>query len=138
MVGFCGFALVYAMRVNLSISIVSMVNHTAIDVNTNQSVSDVCPVPKPASNASAGAPDGEFAWDEKTQGLVLGSFFYGYVLLQIPGGRLAETIGGKLVYGLSVLFTALFTFLTPYAARTSLPALVLVRILSGKLVIAKS
>lgn len=75
--------------------------------------------------------DGEFIWDEATQGLVLGSFFYGYVLTQVPGGRLAEMFGGKLIYGFGVLITAIFTLLTPIAAYYSLPALVLVRILEG-------
>jgi hypothetical protein len=28
------------------------------------------------------------------QGRILGSFFYGYVLTQVPGGRLAELFGG--------------------------------------------
>lgn len=54
-VGFCGFAIVYAMRVNLSISIISMVNHSAINVETNQSLNDVCPTPTPASNSSVPA-----------------------------------------------------------------------------------
>lgn len=27
--------------------------------------------------------EGEFAWDEATQGVILGSFFYGYVLTQV-------------------------------------------------------
>lgn len=50
LVGFAGFAIVYAMRVNLSISIVSMVNHTAINTNTNQSTTDVCPFPAPTNS----------------------------------------------------------------------------------------
>lgn len=75
--------------------------------------------------------DGEFLWDEYSQGIVLGSFFYGYVLTQIPGGRLAETLGGKLVYGIGVFLTSIFTLLTPIAARESFSALVVVRILEG-------
>lgn len=62
---------------------------------------------------------------------MLGSFFYGYVLTQIPGGRLAEKLGGKYIYGVGVLVTAVFTLLTPIAAYSSLPALVLVRVLEG-------
>lgn len=74
---------------------------------------------------------GEFNWDETKQGIVLGSFFYGYVLTQVPGGRLAELFGGKLVYGLGVLVTALFTFLSPIAARINFPLFIIVRILEG-------
>lgn len=61
----------------------------------------------------------------------MGSFFFGYVLTQIPGGRLAEMFGGKYVYGIGVLMTAIFTLLTPIAAYWSLPAFVLIRILEG-------
>ena len=30
-------------------------------------------------------------------------FFYGYVLTQVPGGRLAEKVGGKWLFGGGVL-----------------------------------
>ena len=40
-------------------------------------------------------------------------------------------LGGKYIYGLGVLVTAIFTLLTPIAAYYSLPALVIVRILEG-------
>lgn len=75
--------------------------------------------------------EGDFDWDEATQGIVLGAFFYGYVLTQIPGGRMAEMLGGKYIYGIGVLITAIFTLLTPIAAYNSFPALVVVRILEG-------
>ncbi|XP_034671886.1 putative inorganic phosphate cotransporter isoform X2 [Drosophila subobscura] len=133
LMGFLGFAVVYAMRVNLSVAIVAMVNQTAIP-HSNGSVvdDDTCPMPEPGRNDSGHRmPEGEFVWDEATQGLVLGSFFYGYVLTQVPGGRMAELIGGKLIYGYGVLVTAIFTLLTPLAARWDLPLLILVRILEG-------
>lgn len=127
LMGFLGFAIVYAMRVNLSVAIVVMVNQTAIP-HANVAVEDYCPGPIENSTISK---NGKFIWDEATQGIVLGSFFYGYVVTQIPGGRLAETVGGKLVYGIGVLVTAIFTLLTPFAANWNLPALVIVRILEG-------
>ena len=41
----------------------------------------------------------DFDWDEKTNGVILGMFFYGYVLTQVPGGRMAELVGGKWLFG---------------------------------------
>lgn len=41
--GFLGFANVYAMRVNLSVAVVAMVNQTAIP-KLNDSSSDVCAI----------------------------------------------------------------------------------------------
>jgi len=38
-----------------------------------------------------------FNWDSKEQGLVLSSFFYGYILTQLAGGFLAAKIGGHYV-----------------------------------------
>jgi len=113
---------------------VAMVNQTAIP-HSNSSVidTDTCPLPAPHHNGSDPNPqkEGEFVWDEATQGLVLGSFFYGYVLTQVPGGRMAELYGGKKIYGYGVLITAVFTLITPLAAHWDLPLLVLVRILEG-------
>ncbi|KAF4526241.1 hypothetical protein B566_EDAN001926 [Ephemera danica] len=128
LMGFLGFANVYAMRVNLSVAIVAMVNNSAIP-QVNQSY-DVCPGPV-VTNTTVPPADGEFAWDEGTQGMILGAFFYGYVLTQVPGGRYAELCGGKLVFGLGVLVTALFTLASPIAARTGKGVFVAVRVLEG-------
>merc|ERR1712110_282209 len=110
------------MRVNLSIAIVAMVNNTAIhgnDVNDNNTVSDSCQADIRNSSVNHHVKDGPFAWDEETQGNILGSFFYGYVLTQLPGGRMSELVGGKWLYGIGVLVSAIFTLLTPVAANTS-------------------
>uniref|UniRef100_T1JB34 Sialin n=1 Tax=Strigamia maritima TaxID=126957 RepID=T1JB34_STRMM len=77
------------------------------------------------------AKSGEFVWDESTQGLILGSFFWGYIFTQIPGGRLAEILGGKWLLGGGVLITAIFTLLTPLAARNGVVYLIVVRVCEG-------
>jgi len=128
--GFLGFANVYAMRVNLSVAIVAMVNNTAIAGNSSiNNSSDTCPLP--ANSTDSDVTEGPFNWDEKEQGLILGAFFYGYVLTQVPGGRMAEVWGGKWLYGIGVLVTAVLTLLTPLAANAGVGVFTALRVLEG-------
>ncbi len=73
----------------------------------------------------------EFWWDRGTQGLVLSSFFVGYLLTQVFGGFLADRFGGKMVLGLGVLLWSFFTIVTPSAAFAGLTVLLLARVGMG-------
>jgi ACS family sodium-dependent inorganic phosphate cotransporter len=73
----------------------------------------------------------DLGWNMQTQGLVLSSFFIGYLLLQVVGGRLADRFGGKVVLAAGVLLWSLFTILTPPAAMLGLVVLIVTRILMG-------
>ena len=73
----------------------------------------------------------EFGWSLQTQGFVLSSFFIGYLLLQIVGGRLADRFGGKMVLAAGVLAWSLFTLLTPPAAALGISVLIAARIAMG-------
>ena len=75
--------------------------------------------------------DGPFNWDKSLQGHILGSFFYGYVISQIPGGMLAEKYGGKWVFFFFLLLSTIATVLTPVAATISPYVLIAVRIICG-------
>jgi hypothetical protein len=59
--------------------------------------------------------DGPFVWDISTRNLIIGSFFYGYMVLQFPGGRVAELFGGKRVrmqtFGARLTFVPVLEFL---------------------------
>ena len=128
LLSFLGFANIYAMRVNLSVAIVAMVSSSDRKNDTN--IGTQCPIP----NTTHDDPDiggGDFDWNSKEQGLILGSFFYGYVVTQIPGGFLSEKYGGKWFYGLGTLCTAILTLLTPLAAKIGVWCFVLCRILEG-------
>ena len=65
------------------------------------------------------------------QGVVLSSFYYGYLVTQVPGGALAERYGGKRIFLASVFFSSLFTCLGPVAARVSPILLCVVRAAQG-------
>ena len=73
----------------------------------------------------------EFGWDQTTRGIVLSSFFYGYLATQILGGWLADRFGGKIVLGVGVILWSVFTLLTPPAAMGGLVLLFLVRMAMG-------
>lgn len=61
--------------------------------------------------------DGEFKWSTATQGYILSSFFYGYVLTQIPFGMLAKRFGALGFLGWGMLLNSVFAFVVPIAAR---------------------
>lgn len=73
----------------------------------------------------------DYAWSPETQGVVLSSFYIGYLLTQIVGGRLADRFGGKIVLGVGVLSWSLFTIFTPFAAMGGFVLLILCRIAMG-------
>ena len=68
--------------------------------------------------------------------MVLGSFYYGYVALQIPGGWLALKVGGTRLFGLAVLMASVLTLLTPVASRTSVVLLIIVRVGEGLVLVS--
>ena len=78
------------------------------------------------TNISIGAiaMQAQLGWNETQKGLVLSSFFIGYILMMLAGGALAYRYGGRIVLGVAVIWWSLFTALTPAAAVLSLSALV--------------
>nr|XP_054485134.1 sialin isoform X2 [Agelaius phoeniceus] len=124
-----GFFLVYALRVNLSVALVDMV-----EPNTSSAknvTSNVCPEHSSTINVPRNTTGEKYSWDAETQGWILGSFFYGYIITQIPGGYLASRIGGKLLLGFGIFGTSVFTLLTPLAANLGVGYLIAVRALEG-------
>ncbi|XP_060662679.1 sialin [Drosophila nasuta] len=138
-----GFMLNYALRVNLTIAIVDMVvptatNTTASGNNTlTGNLTDTSSLASSNININNTSTDGvevleeRFNWDEYQTNFVLGSFFWGYVLTELPGGRLAELIGGVRVFGHSMLWASLLTLVTPLAAHLNYVALIVVRVALG-------
>ncbi len=70
-------------------------------------------------------------YNAAAKGLVLSSFFWGYIWLQMLGGWMADRFGGKRVLAVGVAVWSLATFLTPPAASISFGALLAMRALLG-------
>nr|XP_028578608.1 sialin isoform X4 [Podarcis muralis] len=126
---FLGFFLLYALRVNLSVALVDMVESNAsLTKNTS---SNVCKEHSSTPVVPRNTTGKKYPWDANTQGWILGSFFYGYIITQVPGGYLARQFGGKKLLGFGILGTAIFTLFTPLAADLGVGYLIAVRALEG-------
>ncbi len=53
----------------------------------------------------------QFGWSELQVGIILGSFYFGYMITMILGGYLADKYGGKKVLGYGLLIWSLFTII---------------------------
>ncbi|XP_059615167.1 sialin-like [Phlebotomus argentipes] len=112
--GLLGFFNVYALRVSLSVAIVAMTRKHNVTLVNGTIVEEQ-----------------EFDWNSKEQGLVLSSFFYGYIFTQLFGGILARKFGGHIVFGIGTGGSSILMMLSPGAAKLGLYPLVVTRILIG-------
>lgn len=72
-----------------------------------------------------------YKWDSSAQALILGSFFWGYILTSIPGGFIAERFGPTKTIGISILISAALTMLTPLAASWHYGVVIATRFIIG-------
>jgi MFS family permease len=98
------------------------------DVSQNDEFSFLTDDVKSVAKREAGT---YFDWSKAMQGFILSSYFYGYILTQIPSGWLAIRYGPKIVLFIAILGASIATLLTPLAATFNVYALVAVRFLTG-------
>jgi MFS family permease len=67
----------------------------------------------------------EFGWTLQQKGVLLGSYFPGYIIGQVPSAVLAEKIGGKLTLTLANFGTVLCMLATPAAKSVRMASLVM-------------
>ncbi|XP_046999605.1 vesicular glutamate transporter 1-like [Schistocerca americana] len=118
---FLGFFNLYALRVNVSVVIV--------DMTENKTHTD--------SNGTV-VRESEFDWDTELQGLVLSSFFYGYICTQLLGGWLALRVGGAVLMTCAVAVSAVLALVTPVLVRLSVYAFIAIRVIQGLVQLAAS
>jgi len=132
---FCSTFSIYIGRISLSTAIVEMsVNENASksSLTTPALSTDACPVDESrlhSTNSSSSSITStehqvssgneqavKFRWNQSTQGIILGAFFWSYFLFQVPGGRMAERFGAKLLTTVGILGTAIINLVTPIVA----------------------
>ncbi|XP_063364076.1 putative inorganic phosphate cotransporter [Cydia amplana] len=58
-----------------------------------------------------------YDWNKETQGLILSSFFWGYIIMQIPGGLLSKRFGGKPILLSAMVANAAINLMIPTLAE---------------------
>uniref|UniRef100_A0A3B4AJB2 Major facilitator superfamily (MFS) profile domain-containing protein n=1 Tax=Periophthalmus magnuspinnatus TaxID=409849 RepID=A0A3B4AJB2_9GOBI len=109
-----GFCISFGIRCNLGVAIVEMVNNNTVYINGT-------PVIQKA----------QFNWDPETVGLIHGSFFWGYIVTQIPGGFISNKLSANRVFGAAIFLTSVLNMFIPSAARVHYGCVMFVRILQG-------
>ncbi|KAH8270801.1 hypothetical protein KR018_005114, partial [Drosophila ironensis] len=91
---FFALTVAYASRVNLSVAVVAMTDAESVN------------------------PDfPNYEWSEKTKSLLLSSFFWGYVITQVPAGYMARKFGGKIMLLTGLTICSILNILTPLCAK---------------------
>lgn len=73
-------------------------------------------VAKPNQTVSGSSSDDDkFTWTQFEQGIVLSSFYIGYILTHIPGGILSAKFGGKKTLFFGTVIATVFSIITPLA-----------------------
>uniref|UniRef100_A0A8C0G0G8 Vesicular glutamate transporter 1 n=1 Tax=Chelonoidis abingdonii TaxID=106734 RepID=A0A8C0G0G8_CHEAB len=109
-----GFCISFGIRCNLGVAIVSMVNNNTVYRGDKVVVEKA-----------------QFTWDPETVGMIHGSFFWGYIVTQIPGGFIAQKFAANRVFGFAIVATSTLNMLIPSAARVHYGCVIFVRILQG-------
>ncbi|KAI4457067.1 solute carrier family 17 [Holotrichia oblita] len=102
-------------------------NSTLLALNPN--ITSKLDPPQTAKTSDDGRT--RFEWDKHDQNLLLGCFFWGYVLTELPGGRMAEIVGARKIFGGGMLGASLLTLLTPVVAYWGLIPSVILRSVMG-------
>uniref|UniRef100_A0A8C2SQ11 Vesicular glutamate transporter 1 n=1 Tax=Coturnix japonica TaxID=93934 RepID=A0A8C2SQ11_COTJA len=110
-----GFCISFGIRCNLGVAVVSMV------------LGDLWG----HWGGKWGYGHAQFHWDPETVGMIHGSFFWGYIITQIPGGFIAQKFAANRVFGLAIVSTSVLNMLIPSAARTHVGCVIAVRVMQG-------
>ena len=74
---------------------------------------------------------GTYPWTPSIQGIILASYFYGYVVAQVIGGRVADYVGAKRLFGGATLVSSILTCFTPAISQLPPIYVIVLRVILG-------
>ncbi|XP_070199239.1 vesicular glutamate transporter 1-like [Littorina saxatilis] len=115
-----GFLLSFGIRCNMGVAVLEMTKNETKDLDGDGVI---------RHNETVGEP--EFSWTPETIGVVDSSFFWGYIITQIPGGYLASRLPANRLFGLAIGISSFLNLLLPGAADVHYMMVISVRVLQG-------
>jgi len=106
-----GFIISFGIRCNVGVATVKMMSN-GTDENGNVTLS-------------------EFHWSPETIGYVDASFFWGYIITQLPGGFLASRFPANRLFGTAIFLSSCLNLLIPAATKLDPAAVIVVRVIQG-------
>nr|XP_024218352.1 putative inorganic phosphate cotransporter isoform X2 [Halyomorpha halys] len=127
MMAFIGLTLMFMMRFSLSLTLTFI----ALPKKSKKAIEGSCIKPSTKNETSSDRVV-IFEWDEGIQGQLLGGFFYGYVLTQLPAGVISDLFGPRRVVFWSGFLTSIATIIVgPVTNTLDWFGLFILRILTG-------
>uniref|UniRef100_A0A1B0DPH8 Major facilitator superfamily (MFS) profile domain-containing protein n=1 Tax=Phlebotomus papatasi TaxID=29031 RepID=A0A1B0DPH8_PHLPP len=112
----------YMLRVNFSIAILAMVVPSSPSLLNGTDITGVLTVKDYGPR---------YHWSSSQQGLLLGSYFWGYLISALPGTWLVEKYGGKILITTSFALSVVVTALAPLFASWGFYAMYISRFITG-------
>lgn len=116
----------------------NLINRTAQSFNIGEDVASTCPSPtiigldgkeEIAKKIVTYGP--KYDWTTSERSLLFETFFWTYVVCQIPAARFAEVVGAKWVLATATIGSSILSLITPWAASQHVYAFALIRALMG-------
>ncbi|CAF1105528.1 unnamed protein product [Rotaria sp. Silwood1] len=111
-----GFLISFGIRCNMGVSVVAM-THNETEKLPNGTIKLI----KLA----------QFDWTPGIIGIVDSSFFWGYLITQVPGGYLAAKFPANHVFGFALGISSILNLFIPFAAKIHYGVVMILRILQG-------
>ena len=105
-----GFIISFGIRCNVGVATVSMMSNKTDNTGKVTEIS-------------------EFHWSPETIGYVDASFFWGYIVTQLPGGFLASKFPANRLFGTAIFLSSCLNLLIPAATLLDPKAVIAVRVM---------